>query len=115
MLELTFNDHSLGTPCRITALIWHFSPSSAIMILVGPGGVCWELWLVADAENLDVSRDLEKKIQADEDFVEGLYLGDAIRFFLEVKRAGGRSERTLSEYRNKLDLFQRWAAGRVSR
>lgn len=50
-----------------------------------------------------------------EEFVEGLYLGDAIRFFLDAKRAGGRSERTLSEYRKKLDLFQHWAAGRLAR
>lgn len=50
-----------------------------------------------------------------QEFVEGLYLGDAIRFFLDAKRAGGRSERTLSEYRKKLDLFQRWAADRLSR
>ncbi|PLS84437.1 MAG: hypothetical protein CYG60_17980, partial [Actinobacteria bacterium] len=49
----------------------------------------------------------------DEDFVDGLYLGDAIRFFLDAKRAGGRSERTLLEYRKKLDLFQRWAVGRL--
>jgi integrase/recombinase XerD len=49
----------------------------------------------------------------DEDFVEGLCLGDAIRFFLDAKRAGGRSERTVSEYRKKLDLFQRWAAKRL--
>ena len=51
--------------------------------------------------------------QPDEDFVDGLYLGDAIRFFLDAKRAGGRSERTISEYRKKLDLFQRWAAARL--
>ncbi len=50
-----------------------------------------------------------------EEFVEGLYLGDAIRFFLDAKHAGGRSERTLAEYRKKLDLFQRWAAGRLPR
>jgi integrase/recombinase XerD len=49
----------------------------------------------------------------DEEFVDGLHLGDAIRFFLDAKRAGGRSERTISEYRKKLDLFQRWAAGRL--
>ncbi len=42
-----------------------------------------------------------------------LYLGDAIRFFLEAKAAGGRSQRTIDEYRKKLDLFQRWAAGRI--
>jgi site-specific recombinase XerD len=39
-----------------------------------------------------------------------VYLGDAINFFLGAKRAGGRSERTLEEYRKKLDLFQRWVA-----
>lgn len=55
----------------------------------------------------------EKPAQFDEDFVDGLYLGDAIRFFLDAKRAGGRSERTVSEYRKKLDLVQRWAAARL--
>lgn len=49
----------------------------------------------------------------DEDLVDGLYVGDAIRSFLDAKRAGGRSERTISEYRKKLDLFQRWVAGRL--
>ena len=49
----------------------------------------------------------------DEEFLDGLHLGDAIRFFLDAKRAGGRSERTLTEYRKKLDLFQRWAAARL--
>ena len=43
----------------------------------------------------------------DEGFVDGPSLGDAIRFFLGAKRAGGRSGRTVSEYRKKLDLFQR--------
>ncbi len=42
-----------------------------------------------------------------------LYLGDAIHFFLSAKRAGGRSERTLDDYRKKLELFQRWLAARV--
>lgn len=42
------------------------------------------------------------------------YLGDAIDFFLSAKRAGGRSSRTIDEYRKKLDLFQRWAAPRVA-
>jgi hypothetical protein len=60
----------------------------------------------------DVHRS-EKPGQFDEDFVDGLYLGDAIRFFLDAKRAGGRSERTISEYRKKLDLLQRWAAVRL--
>lgn len=43
---------------------------------------------------------------------EELYLGDAIHFFLNAKRAGGRSERTIDDYRKKLELFQRWVAGR---
>jgi integrase/recombinase XerD len=43
---------------------------------------------------------------------EGLYLGDAIHFFLSAKRAGGRSQRTIDDYRKKLELFQRWVAGR---
>ena len=41
-----------------------------------------------------------------------MYLGDAIDFFLNVKRAGGRSERTIDDYRKKLELFQRWVAER---
>ncbi len=44
---------------------------------------------------------------------DGLYLGDAIDFFLNAKRAGGRSGRTIDDYRKKLELFQRWAAARV--
>ena len=44
---------------------------------------------------------------------DGLYLGDAIHFFLSAKRAGGRSQRTIDEYRKKLDLFQRWMASRL--
>ena len=43
---------------------------------------------------------------------EELYLGDAIHFFLNAKRAGGRFERTLDDYRKKLELFQRWVARR---
>jgi site-specific recombinase XerD len=43
---------------------------------------------------------------------EELYLGDAIHFFLSAKRAGGRSERTIDDYRKKLELFQRWVASR---
>src|SRR5918995_3237056 len=50
---------------------------------------------------------LEAKAHAD-----GLWLGDAIRFFLDAKRAGGRSERTIDDYRKKLELFQRWVAKR---
>jgi integrase/recombinase XerD len=42
-----------------------------------------------------------------------LYLGDAIHFFLSAKHAGGRSERTIDDYRKKLALFQRWLALRI--
>jgi integrase/recombinase XerD len=42
-----------------------------------------------------------------------LYVGDAIHFFLSAKRAGGRSRRTLDDYRKKLELFQRWLAVRL--
>src|SRR5215218_5976473 len=41
-----------------------------------------------------------------------LYLGNAIHFFLSAKRAGGRSQRTIDDYRKKLALFQRWVADR---
>ena len=44
---------------------------------------------------------------------DGLYLGDAIHFFLSAKRAGGRSARTVDDYRKKLELFQRWVARRI--
>jgi integrase/recombinase XerD len=44
---------------------------------------------------------------------EELYLGDAIHFFLSAKRAGGRSQRTIDDYRKKLALFQRWLARRI--
>ena len=43
---------------------------------------------------------------------EELYLGDAIHFFLSAKRAGGRIQRTIDDYRKKLELFQRWVASR---
>ena len=42
-----------------------------------------------------------------------LYLSDAIAFFLDAKRAGGRGEKTINDYRKKLDLFQRWLALRA--
>ena len=48
-----------------------------------------------------------------EDDREPLYLGDAMHLFLSAKRAGGRSEKTVDDYRKKLDLFQRWMARRV--
>jgi site-specific recombinase XerD len=38
---------------------------------------------------------------------------DAIHFFLSAKRAGGRSARTIDDYRKKLALFQRWIARRL--
>ena len=43
---------------------------------------------------------------------EEIHLGDAIHFFLSAKRAGGRSQRTIDDYRKKLELFQRWVASR---
>src|SRR5829696_7936506 len=46
---------------------------------------------------------------------EELYLGDAIYFFLSAKRAGGRSQRTIDDYRKKLELFQRWVASRYGK
>jgi site-specific recombinase XerD len=44
----------------------------------------------------------------------GVFLGDAIAYFLDAKRAGGRGEKTIDDYRKKLDLFQRWLAERAS-
>jgi len=43
----------------------------------------------------------------------GPWLGDAIHIFLLAKRAGGRSARTIDDYRKKPELFQRWLAGRL--
>src|SRR5215203_132250 len=43
----------------------------------------------------------------------GPWIGDAIHFFLSAKRAGGRSPRTIDDYRKKLELFQRWIARRL--
>ena len=43
---------------------------------------------------------------------EELYLGDTIHFFLSAKCAGGRTQRTIDDYRKKLELFQRWVASR---
>jgi hypothetical protein len=42
-----------------------------------------------------------------------LYLGDAIHLFLNAKRAGGRSERTIDDHRKKLEFFQLWLAVRI--
>jgi integrase/recombinase XerD len=65
---------------------------------------------MADVETRDIETEVgvEAKAQDDE-----LYLGDAIHFFLSAKRAGGRSRRTIDDYRKKLELFQRWVARRV--
>lgn len=41
-----------------------------------------------------------------------LYLGEAMSFFLTSKRASGRSEKTLLDYRRKLEDFQNWIAVR---
>ena len=57
----------------------------------------------------------ERVGQVEDEEVGGLYLGDAIHFLLSAKRAGGRSERTIDEYRKKLDLFQRWMAARSAK
>jgi hypothetical protein len=45
-----------------------------------------------------------------EGVAEGHFLGNAIAFFLEAKRAGDRGEKTVNDYQKKLDLFQRWLA-----
>ncbi len=87
---------------QITGNILPPVPRSATMCSIGG-----RAWGVAGVGN---RRGLETSGRADEDFVVGLYIGDAIHFFLDAKRAGGRSESTISEYRKKLDLFQRWAA-----
>lgn len=54
---------------------------------------------------------LETKMEAAEAGKGSLYLGDAIEFFLRSKRSGGRSEKTVNDYRKKLELFQRWVSG----
>lgn len=43
-----------------------------------------------------------------------LYLGDAIDLFANSKRSGGRSKKTVEDYKKKLALFQSWAAARIS-
>lgn len=43
-----------------------------------------------------------------------LYLGEAMNFFLKSKRASGRSEKTLLDYRRKLEAFQKWTASEYS-
>lgn len=66
---------------------------------------------MSETEGATETRTVERS--ADEE-AGGLYLGDAIDFFLGAKRSGGRSERTIDEYRKKLDLFQRWLAARFA-
>lgn len=39
-----------------------------------------------------------------------LYLQEAMSFFLKSKKASGRSEKTLLDYRRKLEAFQSWIA-----
>jgi site-specific recombinase XerD len=41
----------------------------------------------------------------------GPSLGEAIEFFLWSKGAGGRSQKTLADYRTKLEAFRRWVGG----
>jgi site-specific recombinase XerD len=55
--------------------------------------------------------EIETKMDAAGAGEKVLYLGDAVEFFLNAKRAGGRSEKTTLDYRKKLDLFQRWISG----
>ena len=57
---------------------------------------------------------IEKQSVNDTAVDQGWYLGDALDFFLNSKRSGGRSEKTISDYRKKLELFQSWAARRIS-
>lgn len=45
---------------------------------------------------------------------EDLYLGDAIDLFANSKRSGGRSEKTVEDYKKKLALFQGWVAAKIS-
>ena len=44
---------------------------------------------------------LEVKMQAAEAGKDILYLGDAIGVFLRSKRSGGRSEKTVDDYKTK--------------
>jgi integrase/recombinase XerD len=60
-----------------------------------------------------VARAVDRRTLGIEQGGDGLWLGDAIGFFLDAKRAGGRSERTVDDYRKKLELFQRWLARRI--
>lgn len=53
---------------------------------------------------------LETEIEKAEAGEKVLYLGDALDFFLNSKRASGRSEKTLLDYRRKLEAFQGWVA-----
>ena len=63
-----------------------------------------------EVETREASTEATVEAEARDD---GLWLGDAIHFFLSAKRAGGRSEKTVDDYRKKLELFQRWLAVRV--
>ena len=64
-------------------------------------------------ENVETREDLIEAAVGAEVRDDGLWLGDAIHFFLSAKRAGGRSEKTVDDYRKKLKLFQRRLAVHV--
>ncbi len=48
--------------------------------------------------------------RADTGPAEEVYLGDAISFFPDAKRTGGRGEKQIADYRKRLGLLQRWLA-----
>ncbi|CAN5751476.1 tyrosine recombinase XerC [soil metagenome] len=52
----------------------------------------------------------EARMEKAEAGQKALYLGEAVSFFLNSKRASGRSEKTLLDYRRKLEAFQKWIA-----
>jgi len=69
--------------------------------------------MVNDTANQEAPRDAAASASPSPTSSEDeLYVGDAIHFFLNSKLAGGRSQRTVEEYRKKLELFQKWAASR---
>lgn len=57
---------------------------------------------VADETMAEAFDQTTAEVETGED---GLWVGDAIRFFLDAKRTGGRSERMIDDYRKKLELF----------
>src|SRR5215203_2496041 len=82
--------------------------------------LCWRRWRKRSARSPlpmlpdgSITATTRSRSSTYEHRCEELYLGDAIHFFLSAKRAGGRSARTIDDYRKKLELFQRWLAGRL--